>query len=144
MILANLQIYNTISPKPRPETRATEAAEQPSHQPCSKKQSLPSCLETRHTEYSAMDVRNVPDVKKKKQLKKKIKESEVPNNGEAVMMVASHKISTTSCQPLSLFTESMDSNYRPHTMNGQNPLVSGSFKRKKVHTAAHKHDMDFR
>ena len=35
-----VQIYNTISPKPQPETRATEAAEQPSHQPCSKKQSL--------------------------------------------------------------------------------------------------------
>ena len=87
-----------------------------------------------------MDVRNVPDVKKRK----KTKESEVPNNGEAVMMVASHKISTTSCPPLSLFTELMDSNYRPHTMNGQNSLVSGSFKRKKVHTAAHKHDMDFR
>ena len=86
-----------------------------------------------------MDVRNAPDVKKKKQ-RKKTKESEIPNNGEPVMMAASHKVSTTSCPPLSLFTESMDSNYRPHTMNGQNPLVSGSFKRKKVHTAAHKHD----
>ena len=64
-----VQIYNTISPKPRPETRATEAAEQPSHQSCSKKQSLPSYLETRRTEYSAMDVRNVPDVKKRKKIK---------------------------------------------------------------------------
>ena len=32
-----VQIYNTISPKPRPETRATEVAKQPLHQPCSKK-----------------------------------------------------------------------------------------------------------
>ena len=41
-----VQVYNTISPKPRPKTRATEAAEQPSHQACSKKQSLPSYLGT--------------------------------------------------------------------------------------------------
>ena len=134
-----VQIYNTISPKPQPETRATEAAEQSSHQPCSKKQSLPSYLGTQPTKYSAMKDRNAPDVKNKKQ-RKKTKESKILNNGKAVMMAASHKISTTSCPPLSLFTESMDSNYRPHTMNGQNPLASGSFKRKKVHTAAHKHD----
>ena len=122
-----VQIYNTISPKPQLETRATEAAKQPSHQPCSKKQSLPSYLGTQPTKYSAMKDRNAPDVKNKKQ-RKKTKESEILNNGEAVMMVASHKISTTSCPPLSLFTESMDSNYRSHSMNGQNPLVSGSFK----------------
>ena len=134
-----VQIYNTISPKPQPETRATEAAKQPSHQSCSKKQSLPSYLGTQPTKYSAMKDRNAPDVKNKKQ-RKKTKESEILNNGEAVMMAASHKISTTSCPPLSLFTESMDSNYRPHTKNGQNPLTSGSFKQKKVHTAAHKHD----
>ena len=96
-----VQIYNTISPKLQSETRATEATEQPSHQPCSKKQSLPSYLGTQPTEYSAMDVRNAQDVKKKKQ-RKKTKESEIPNNGKAVMMVASHKISTAFCPPLSL------------------------------------------
>ena len=134
-----VQIYNTISPKPQPETRKTEAAKKSSHQACSKKQSLPSYLGTQPTKYSAMKDRNAPDVKNKKQ-RKKIKESEIPNNGEALMMAASHKISTTSCPPLSLFTESMDSNYRPHTMNEQNHLASDSFKRKKVHTAAHKHE----
>ena len=134
-----VQIYNTVSPEPQPETRATEAAEQPSHQPCSKKQSLPSYLGTQPTKYSTMKDRNAPDVKNKKQ-RKKAKESEIPNNGEAVMMAASHKISTTSCPPLSLFTESMDSNYRSHTMNGQNPFASGTFKQKKVHTAALKYD----
>ena len=120
-----VQIYNTISPKPS-EARATEAAEQPSHRACSKKQSLPSYLGTQRTKYSTMEDRNAQDVKKNKQ-RKKIKESEVQNNGEAVMMAASHKTSTTSCPPLSLFTESVDTNNRPHR---QNSPVSGSFKHK--------------
>ena len=130
-----VQIYNTISPKPS-EARATEAAEQSSHWACNKKQSLPSYLGTQRTNYSTVEDRNAQDVKKNKQ-RKKIKESEVQNNGEAVMMAASHKTSTTSCPPLSLFTESVDTNNRPHR---QNSLVSGSFKRKKAQIAAHKHD----
>ena len=80
-----------------------------------------------------MEDRNAQDVKKNKQ-RKKIKESEVQNNDEAVIMVASHKTSTTSCP---LFTESVDTNNRLHR---QNSLVSGSFKRKKAQIAAHKHD----
>ena len=71
-----------------------------------------------------MEDKSAQDVKKNKQ-RKKIKESEVQNSGEAVMMVASHKTSTTSCPPLSLFTESVDTNNRPHR---QNSLVSDSFK----------------
>ena len=130
-----VQIYNTISPKPS-EARATEAAEQPSHRACNKKQSLPSYLGTQRTKYSTMEDRNAQYVKKNKQ-RKKIKESEVQNSGEAVMMAASHKTSTTSCPPLSLFTESVDTNNRPHR---QNSLVSDSFKRKKAQIAAHKHD----
>ena len=59
-----VQIYNTISPKPS-EARATEVAEQPSHQACSMKLSLPSYLGTQPTKYSAMEDRNAPDVKKK-------------------------------------------------------------------------------
>ena len=39
-----VQIYKTVSPTP-PKARAAEAAEQHSHQACSKKQSLPSYLE---------------------------------------------------------------------------------------------------
>ena len=121
-----VQIYNTVSPKPS-ETRATE--KQLSHQACSKKQSLPSYLGALPTDYSALDIRSAPDVKKKKQKRKK-KWSEDPNSGETIMAAASHKISTTSCPPLSLFNESMDT--RNHnTMDGQHSLVSASSRRRK-------------
>ena len=127
-----VQIYNTVSPKPS-ETRATE--KQLSHQACSKKQSLPSYLGALPTDYSALDVRSAPDVKKKKQKRKK-KGSGDPNSGEAIMAAASHKISTTSCPPLSIFTESVDTRNR-NTMNGQHSLVSTSSRRRKQSVTKH-------
>ena len=127
-----VQIYNTVSPKPS-ETRATE--KQLSHQACSKKQSLPSYLGALPTDYSALDIRSAPDVKKKKQKRKK-KWSEDPNSGETIMAAASHKISTTSCPPLSLFNESMDTHNR-NTMDGQHSLGSASSRRRKQSVTEH-------
>ena len=126
-----VQIYNTVSPTP-PKARAAEAAEQHSHQACSKKQSLPSYLGARPMEYSAMDVRNALDVKKKKRKKKK--ESEVPSNSEAAIAATSHKISTTSCPPLSLFTDTNTS--RCSTMDAP---VTDSYQQKKACTANQEH-----
>ena len=116
-----VQIYNKVTPKP-PNAREMEATltEQRSHQACRKKQSLPSYLGARRTEHSATDVGNVPDLKTKKQREKK-KGNEGPSNGEAAMgAAASHKVSTTSCPPVSLFTESEGANVtRCNTMDGQ-------------------------
>ena len=80
-----------------------------------------------------MDVRNAPDMKKKKQRKKK-KESEVPSNDKAAMAAASHKISTTSCPPLSLFTDANTSR-----CNIMDAPVTNSYQQKKVHTANQEH-----
>ena len=127
-----VQIYNTVSPKP-PETRAI--GKQLSHQACSKKQSLPSYLGALPTDYSALEVRSAPDVKKKKQKRKK-KWSEDQSSGKPLMTAASHKISTTSCPPLSLFTESVDT-HNPNTMNGQHSLGSASSRRRKQSVTEH-------
>ena len=117
-----VQIYNKVTSKP-PNAREMDAAltEQRSHQACRKKQSLPSYLGARRTGHSATDVGNTPDLKTKKQRKKK-QGNERPSNSEAAMGAAAshHKISTTSCPPVSLFTESEGANVaRCNTMDGQ-------------------------
>ena len=133
-----VQIYSTVSPKPPKTRRATVASWQHSHQACSKKQSLPSYLgaQPTHTEHSAAtDSRNAPDVKKKKPRKMK-KGSEGPNNctGEAAMAAASRKISTASCPPLSLLTESEDANTNSkcNTIDELHTSVGDSFQHRNT------------
>jgi hypothetical protein len=119
-----VQIYSTVSPKPGAEYAEHE---QRSHRACSKKQSLPSYLGARSMEYPTVhdrDARGVTKLKEKRRKDSKKKGSEKPSNGETVMAAASHKISTVSCPPLSLFTESGTANFDPgrcNTMDGQNP-----------------------
>jgi hypothetical protein len=120
-----VQIYSTVSPKAGAEDTEHE---QRSHRARRKKQSLPSYLGARSMEYPAVHDRDARGVTKKEKQRKnsKKKESEKPSNGETVIAVASHKISTVSCPPLSLFTESGSANFsssRCNTMDGQNPHV---------------------
>jgi hypothetical protein len=128
-----VQIYSTVSPKAGAEDAEHQ---QHSHRACSKKQSLPSYLGAQSMEYPTVhdrDARGVMKLKEKRRKDSKKKESEKPSNGELVMAVASHKISTVSCPPLSLFTESGAANFdsgRCNTMDGQNPHVGAAYQRK--------------
>ena len=127
-----VQIYNTISPK----ARANDAErKQHSHQPSSKKQSLPSYFGARPMEYPPVHIRDTRGVTRKDKERKnsRKKETTKPSNGEfeAAMAPASHKISTTSCPSLSLFTDSGDANTgRCNTIGGQYPPVGATYQRK--------------
>ena len=125
-----VQIYNTVSPK----AGAKDAEhKQRSHQACSKKQSLPSYFGARPMEYPPVHIRDASGVTKKEKKRENSRKEEItkPSNGEAAMAAASHKISTTSCPPLSLLTESGAANTsRCNTIGGQYPPVGATYQRK--------------
>ena len=125
-----VQIYNTVFSKAR--AKDTEH-KQRSHQACSKKQSLPSYFGARPMEYPPVHIRDARGVTRKDKERKNLRQKETmkPSNGEAAMAAASHKISTTSCPPLSLFTDSGAANTgRCNTIGGQHPPLGATYQRK--------------
>ena len=125
-----VQIYNTVSPKAGVKDTKHK---QHSHQSSSKKQSLPSYFGAQPMEYPPVHIRDSHGVTRKGKERKnsRKKETTKPSNGEAAMTAASHKISTTSCPPLSLFTDSGAANTgRCNTIGGQYLPVGATYQRK--------------